>query len=219
MFLNSMFQQMFTGVGQGPFSGGPGASIWRSFLTDEYSKSFVKAGGIGIADQVHARAAGAAGGPMSNVWPQTQKLPPRPVASAAEAELLIKHLLDVMDALLGTVEEETALVRAGKLAEAAKLEPTKTELSRHVYRRHGADPGQPGLSRPGHAGHGRRSCASGTTCSARVLQMNLTVLATAHAVSESIMRGVSTELARKATPQAYGASGRATAPAAAAGNR
>jgi Rod binding domain-containing protein len=51
MFLNSMFQQMFTGVGQGPFSGGPGAKIWQSFLTDEYAKSFVKAGGIGIASQ------------------------------------------------------------------------------------------------------------------------------------------------------------------------
>ena len=52
MFLNSMFQQMFSGVGQGPFSGGNGANIWRSFLTDEYSKSFVKAGGIGIASEV-----------------------------------------------------------------------------------------------------------------------------------------------------------------------
>jgi Rod binding domain-containing protein len=52
MFLNSMFQQMFSGVGQGPFSGGHGATIWRSFLTDEYSKSFVKAGGIGIASEV-----------------------------------------------------------------------------------------------------------------------------------------------------------------------
>src|SRR5436190_15359112 len=52
MFLNSMFQQMFAGVGNGPFSGGHGANIWRSFLTDEYSKSFVKAGGIGIAPQV-----------------------------------------------------------------------------------------------------------------------------------------------------------------------
>jgi len=49
VFLNSMFQQMFAGVGQGPFGGGPGATIWRSFLTDEYSKSFVKAGGVGIA--------------------------------------------------------------------------------------------------------------------------------------------------------------------------
>jgi Rod binding domain-containing protein len=52
VFLNSMFQQMFSGIGQGPFSGGNGANIWRSFLTDEYSKSFVKAGGIGIASEV-----------------------------------------------------------------------------------------------------------------------------------------------------------------------
>jgi hypothetical protein len=49
-----------------------------------------------------------------------------------------------------------------------------------------------------------------------VLQMNLTVLATAHAVSESIMRGVSAELARKATPQGYGATGRAFVPPATA---
>jgi Rod binding domain-containing protein len=52
VFLNSMFQQMFATVEHGPFSGGPGANIWRSFLTDEYSKSFAKAGGIGIADHV-----------------------------------------------------------------------------------------------------------------------------------------------------------------------
>ena len=52
VFLNSMFQQMFTGVGDGPFSGGPGAQVWRSFLTDEYAKSFAKSGGIGIAAQV-----------------------------------------------------------------------------------------------------------------------------------------------------------------------
>ena len=52
MFLNSMFQHMFEGVGKGPFSGGHGAGVWRSFLTDEYSKSFVKAGGIGLAKEV-----------------------------------------------------------------------------------------------------------------------------------------------------------------------
>ena len=52
VFLNTMFQQMFAGVGDGPFSGGQGAQVWRSFLTDEYAKSFVKAGGIGIAPQV-----------------------------------------------------------------------------------------------------------------------------------------------------------------------
>ena len=27
--------------------------MWRSFLSEEYSKSFAKAGGIGIADHVY----------------------------------------------------------------------------------------------------------------------------------------------------------------------
>jgi Rod binding domain-containing protein len=52
VFLNTMFQQMFSNIGQGPFGGGPAAGVWRSFLTDEYAKSFARAGGIGIADQV-----------------------------------------------------------------------------------------------------------------------------------------------------------------------
>ncbi len=38
------------------------------------------------------------------------------------------------------------------------------------------------------------------------------MLATAHAVSEGIVRGVSGEMARKAAPQTYGASGRANLP-------
>lgn len=55
VFLNSMFQQMFTGLtGEGPFGGNGATGVWRSFLTDEYSKSFAKAGGIGIAKQVYA---------------------------------------------------------------------------------------------------------------------------------------------------------------------
>jgi len=49
-----MMSQMFTAVGgEGPFGGGGGTGIWRSFLSEEYSKSFAKAGGIGIADQVY----------------------------------------------------------------------------------------------------------------------------------------------------------------------
>ena len=54
VFINSMFQQMFTGLqGEGPFGGSGATGVWRSFLTDEYSKTFAKAGGIGIADQVY----------------------------------------------------------------------------------------------------------------------------------------------------------------------
>ena len=54
VFLNSMFQQMFSSVqGDGPMGGNGATGIWRSFLTDEYAKGFAKAGGIGIADQVY----------------------------------------------------------------------------------------------------------------------------------------------------------------------
>ncbi len=54
VFLNSMFQHMFTGIdGDGPFGGNGATGVWRSLLTDEYAKSFAKSGGIGIADQVY----------------------------------------------------------------------------------------------------------------------------------------------------------------------
>src|SRR3954469_15891988 len=54
VFLNSMFQQMFTGIqGDGPFGGNGATGVWRSFLTDEYAKTFAKSGGVGIADQVY----------------------------------------------------------------------------------------------------------------------------------------------------------------------
>ena len=53
MFLNSMFSQMTSGVkGEGPFGDTPGTGMWRSMLTEQYSKSFAKAGGIGISNDV-----------------------------------------------------------------------------------------------------------------------------------------------------------------------
>jgi Rod binding domain-containing protein len=54
VFLNSMFQHMFTGIdGDGPFGGQGATGVWRSVLTDQYAKSIAKAGGIGIAAQVY----------------------------------------------------------------------------------------------------------------------------------------------------------------------
>jgi flagellar protein FlgJ len=53
-FLNSMFDQMLAGVqGDGPFGGGPAVGVWRSFLSEQYAKSFAQRGGIGIADKVY----------------------------------------------------------------------------------------------------------------------------------------------------------------------
>ncbi len=45
-----------------------------------------------------------------------------------------------------------------------------------------------------------------------MLQINLTVLATAHAVSEGIVRGVNAEIQRKNIPNTYTAAGRRAAP-------
>jgi Rod binding domain-containing protein len=54
VFLNSMFSQMTNGLkGEGPFGNTPGTGVWRSMLTEQYSKSFAKAGGVGIAKDVY----------------------------------------------------------------------------------------------------------------------------------------------------------------------
>ena len=54
VFLNSMFQHMFTGIdGEGPFGGSGATGVWRSVLTDQYAKSIAKVGGVGIADHVY----------------------------------------------------------------------------------------------------------------------------------------------------------------------
>ena len=54
VFLNSMFSQMTSGLnGEGPFGNTPGTGIWRSMLTEQFSKSFAKAGGVGISSDVY----------------------------------------------------------------------------------------------------------------------------------------------------------------------
>jgi flagellar protein FlgJ len=52
-FLSMMLQQMFQGVEmEGPFGGGPGETMFRSFMTEAMANKMVKAGGIGVADSV-----------------------------------------------------------------------------------------------------------------------------------------------------------------------
>ncbi|MGC0396698.1 flagellar assembly peptidoglycan hydrolase FlgJ [Bradyrhizobium sp. USDA 241] len=54
MFLNSMFSQMTSGLkGEGPFGDTTGTGVWRSMLTEQYSKSFAQAGGVGVATEVY----------------------------------------------------------------------------------------------------------------------------------------------------------------------
>jgi Rod binding domain-containing protein len=52
-FLSIMLQQMFEGVEvEAPFGGGPGESMFKSFMTEAMAKQMTSAGGVGIADTV-----------------------------------------------------------------------------------------------------------------------------------------------------------------------
>jgi hypothetical protein len=141
---------------------------------------------------------------------QPQTPAPLPTASTpAEARKVADNLIAAMSELLDVLERETELVRAGRLREALTSAPTKSELSRRyvgavthlkasqkyltapeiltaVYRHHDAFRAR--------------------------LQVNLTVLATAHAVSEGIVRGVNTEMQARNIPNTYTAAGRRAAP-------
>jgi len=144
---------------------------------------------------------------------QRKEMPsPYPAATtAAEARKLAENLMEVMSALLGLIEQETELVRAGKLREAMASEPKKLELSR----RYVGVVGQLKVSQKFLA----QSAPELLTALHRhhdtfraMLQVNLTVLATAHAVTENIVRSVNTEMQRRKMPNTYTASGRRAAP-------
>ena len=134
-----------------------------------------------------------------------------PIASAGEAERAIANLNKIMDRLIDTVEEETARYRAGRLRDAVELDEAKVELARAYAAeservKSAKDIIAKALPDALDALRQRHDAFQA------LLQKNLTVLATAHAVSEGIIRGVSGELARKQAPSTYGASGRANAP-------
>ena len=54
VFLQTMFQEMLTGIGkEGPLGEGEAGSAWRSQLVQQYAGTVAKAGGIGLADSVY----------------------------------------------------------------------------------------------------------------------------------------------------------------------
>ncbi len=138
--------------------------------------------------------------------------PAAPVSSPSEARRLAEGLMDVMTALLGIIEQETELVRGGSVRDAMALEAKKAEASQRYmtaitqlkdnseYLRQTT----PDLLTALHRHHDTFRA---------MLQVNLTVLATAHAVSEGLVRGVNSEIQRKNLPQGYNAAGQRAQPA------
>jgi hypothetical protein len=136
---------------------------------------------------------------------------PNTAPGSAEARKVAERLMDAMSALLGLIEHETELVRAGKVREAMTLESKKQELSRNyvgAVSELKANQAQLAKSAPEllstlHRHHDAFRA---------MLQVNLTVLATAHAVSESVVRGVNAEIQKRNVPNTYTAAGRRATP-------
>ncbi len=141
----------------------------------------------------------------------TPPAPPRPIASEAEAAQIIARIAGLMTELCDIVEQETALVRCGRLSSAAAVSQKKSDIAREFV---------------SYAGRVEVSTSYLTRTTPKLLealrrqheefraklQVNLTVLGTARAVSEGILRGVSNELSRRSAPQTYGATGRPYVP-------
>ncbi len=137
--------------------------------------------------------------------------PSAPASTPIEARKLAEGLIQIMSTLLGIVERETELVRAGNIRAAMALEAEKSQTSRQYVdaianltrSRDYLKQSTPELLTALHRHHDTFRA---------MLQVNLTVLATAHAVSEGIVRGVNGELQRKNLPNGYTAAGQRAMP-------
>ena len=213
MFLNSMFSQMTTGLkGDGPFGDTVGTGVWRSMLTEQYSQTIAKGGGVGIANdvfrtlilqQANSSTSTAKDDAMTQMQRQQAPAPVPPVASPADARKLANGLTEVMNALLALIERETELVRAGKIPRGdASSKREKNDLTkRYITAITLVKASQPYMAKatPDLLGALHRH----HEVFRAMLQVNLTVLATAHAVSEGIVRGVNAEIQRRNIPQTY----------------
>jgi hypothetical protein len=146
-----------------------------------------------------------------NQRPQARPAQAAAISTPIEARQLAESLMDVMSGLLGVIERETELVRAGKLHEAMQLEAQKNEQSRrYTLAVENLKNSQKYISQasPDLLTALRRHHDTFRA----MLQINLTVLATAHAVSEGIVRGVNTEIQRRNIPSTYTAAGQRAVP-------
>jgi hypothetical protein len=148
---------------------------------------------------------------MQNIRKAPVANAPAPCETEADAHAAIGQMNEIINGLEAVVTEETRLVRTGQLRQATGLAPRKSELAiryaratdrikanaRFLIRVLPRDVEALGRR------HGLLQAA---------LKTNLAVLATAHAVSEGIIRRLSGDLARRSSPHVYGASGRTVAP-------
>jgi hypothetical protein len=130
-----------------------------------------------------------------------------PIATRDQAETLLSRIGETMVALVQVFEDETRLVRAGKLSAAADLVSEKTNLAARYLREFEAVKTNAKFIRdqvPELVEEMRRAHASFRD----ILSRNLRTVATAQSVAEGIVRGAAEEASRRASPHGYRADGR-----------
>lgn len=127
----------------------------------------------------------------------------RPIRTEDEARAFLVDFQATMAALITTIEEETALVRAGKLFAATDVVSRKTaELARYLQARTRLKREFVTLNRlaPDVLAHMRDE----HVVAIEKIRANLGVLAIAREVAEGIVRNVSASVGRRAAPATYG---------------
>ncbi len=138
---------------------------------------------------------------------QTMKPHKKPLIGSREsAEALCSRLTETMDQLVGAIEQETDLVRSGKLLAASEVQPNKSELAKAYI----ADIAQ---FKENALALGRLAPTSIEVLRERhevfrnLLKINLAVLATAREVSQDIVRTVAEKTSAGPGTTTYGRGG------------
>lgn len=129
------------------------------------------------------------------------------IDNKADAESLLTHIGETMVALVQVFEDETRLIRAGKLTAAAGLAGEKSNLAALYLRDIEYVKANTKFicdSLPELVDEMRLAHASFR----EILGRNLRVVATAQSVAEGIIRGAAEEAERHANPRGYHADGR-----------
>jgi hypothetical protein len=135
------------------------------------------------------------------------------LTTAAEAQAALREIRATIAELAAVMAEESRLVGAAMLREANPLAVRKSELSKLYVAGLDLIKDNGGMLRrmlPTEMADLKNE----NDALQRELEINLAVLATAHAVAEGIVRGVSQAIERRRAPAVYGANGRAAMPAA-----
>lgn len=144
---------------------------------------------------------------MSTMTQQQDAVPARqPITTRAEAEAECATLDRTMTSLLAAIEEETALVRAGKLSDAGELQPKKADLMQTYI-------AMMNRTRDNSVSLGNLAPSAVTELRRRhsefqaVLKINLAVLSTAREVAEGLVRTVAKSVGSVQPPKTYGRTG------------